>query len=66
MLKCVTAKVDEEGARAKCPICGKENVAVWGEDGKLVWWPNNEKGKWCEHCRGCYHVSIKEVQFFFE
>lgn len=66
MLIGVAVRLDEEGAKVRCPICGEENFAPWDEDGRLIWFPNEERGRWCDHCRGCYQVLGRKVQFLFE
>lgn len=53
-LRQVPATVVDNGVAAACPLCGVVNVAPFGEDGHLVWWPNKEIGTWCRHAQGAY------------
>ena len=50
----VPTYVTGNGVLGICPTCGEPNVAEFGKDGNLVWWPNAEVGKWCRHAQGAY------------
>jgi len=57
---------DGNGFIARCPFCGIDNIANFGENGELIWYPNDEIGIWCKHCRGAYSSGgLKSPAFAF-
>ena len=53
------------GVAAECPTCHSLNVANFGADGSLVWWPNADVGTWCRHAQGVYSAGGIRSAFQF-
>lgn len=62
----IPAYATGNGFAAICPTCGKDNHAHYGEDGNLVWWPNDQVGTWCRHCEGAYSGGGLSTVFQFK